>query len=503
MTHYFSEHYNDLSYPVNSNSGKGLRNSQIGAIHAIASFFTLHQENAAIVVMPTGAGKTAVLMMAPYVLSNDKVLIITPSIMVRSQITNDFQNLATLCKAGVFNEDMEKPVVYELKHKLSPDIIAELEKSDVIIATPNCGLDISESKWGKENIKLVEIDEAHHSPSPTWSKILTNLNQSKKILFTATPFRLDKKEITGDIIYNYPLSRAYRDGIFGNILFVPVKGGENKDLNIAKKAEEVFLSDREEGFLHYLMVRTDTKKNAENLESLYRGNTKLNLERIDSSMSYNTIQKCIAKLKNGELNGVICVDMLGEGFDFPNLKIAAVHVPHKSLASTLQFVGRFARTNSTNIGQAKFIAANDEELKIENFKLYSSDAIWQEMIIGMSEGRNAKEQDDRSFFKSFVDGVSFAHGDVQFSLQNINLNGHDRIYKVRDFDLDSDFPESLNVGNRVFRNDHNLQDSRCLQPSQEDLHRPYQSILSCVSTIRNASCCQMLLLPVLFLRFRS
>lgn len=43
---------------------------------------------------------------------------------------------------------------------------------------------------------------------------------------------------------------------------------------------------------------------------------------------------------------MICVDMLGEGFDFPNLKIAAIHEPHKSLASTLQFIGRFARTNA-------------------------------------------------------------------------------------------------------------------------------------------------------------
>ena len=48
--------------------------------------------------------------------------------------------------------------------------------------------------------------------------------------------------------------------------------------------------------------------------------------------------------------------MLGEGFDFPNLKIAAIHSPHKSLVSTLQFIGRFARTNAENIGTAKFIA---------------------------------------------------------------------------------------------------------------------------------------------------
>ena len=40
---------------------------------------------------------------------------------------------------------------------------------------------------------------------------------------------------------------------------------------------------------------------------------------------------------------MVCVDMLGEGFDLPALKVAAIHDPHKSLGVTLQFVGRFAR----------------------------------------------------------------------------------------------------------------------------------------------------------------
>jgi superfamily II DNA or RNA helicase len=40
---------------------------------------------------------------------------------------------------------------------------------------------------------------------------------------------------------------------------------------------------------------------------------------------------------------VVCVDMLGEGFDLPELKIAAFHDIRKSLAVTLQLAGRFTR----------------------------------------------------------------------------------------------------------------------------------------------------------------
>lgn len=452
MGNYFSNNYKKITYSLDSAKTKGLRNAQIGAIHAIASFFTLQPNQAAITVMPTGAGKTAVLMLTPFLLSKNKVLVVTPSVMVRGQIAEDFQTLSTLCKANVFKESMAKPTVYEMLNKYKDEMIPELEKADVIVATPQCALSLSESIWAVDNISLVEIDEAHHTPAKTWQQILINLSMATHALFTATPFRLDRKEIVGEIIYNYPLSLAYADGIFGEIKYVPIQSdcGENKDILIAKKAEEVLLSDREAGLEHFLMVRTDSKKNAESLERLYQENTELKLRRIDSSMNNSVVKGAIKELCSGNLDGIICVDMLGEGFDFPNLKIAAVHVPHKSLASTLQFIGRFARTNAASIGTAKFIAANDEELKIENTRLYASDAVWQDIIINMSEGKNQQEVDERRYYKDFSGGDNDDR-ENRISLQAIAVNCHDRIYKVKDFFLDRDFPEMFNVGKRMFR----------------------------------------------------
>lgn len=270
-------------------------------------------------------------------------------------------------------------------------------------------------------------------------------------MFTATPFRLDRKEITGDIVYDYPLSKAYADGIFGEIQYVPVSGGELKDINIAKKTEEVFLTDREDSLNHYLMVRTDTKDSAEVLEKLYQDNTCLRLQRIDSSMCNTKVKQCIQELKEGHLDGIICVDMLGEGFDLPNLKIAAIHVPHKSLANTLQFIGRFARTNAKDIGKAKFIAADDEDFEIENNRLYASDAVWQEMIINMSEERNQREVSNRKYYKSYESKDDSSERD-KISLHSIFPNCHDRVYRVDNFDLNADFPENLNVADRVYRN---------------------------------------------------
>lgn len=379
MSH-FSERYNDLRYTISTDGTLGLRNAQIGAIHAIASFNTLQKKIAGIVVMPTGSGKTAVLMMAPYITNSMKVLIVTPSVMVRGQIFNDFSELKTLKKALVFTNEITPPAVYELKNKYSIELQSTVEAADVIIATPQCALSLSESDISNL-FDLVLIDEAHHVPALTWQQILINMKESNHFLFTATPFRMDRKEIKGEILYTYPLSMAHRDGIFGEILYIPIDEAPEKDKLIAKEAERLFLNDRQQGYDHYLMVRTDTKEKAKYLEHLYKTETALTLKRIDSSMSFRTVELSISALKERKIDGIICVDMLGEGFDFPNLKIAAIHDPHKSLANTLQFIGRFARTNAENIGVAKFIAMNDEELMVENFKLFSSDAIWQEIIV--------------------------------------------------------------------------------------------------------------------------
>ena len=451
MGEYFENNYNKITYPIDSAKKKGLRNAPLGAIHAISAFYSVHRSVAAIVIMPTGSGKTAVLMMAPYLLRKRKVLVVTPSKMVRSQIVDDFSELRTLCKANVFKDNMRKPCVIEMEHKYSDEYQETLEKSDVIIATPSCALSLSETEWARNNIDLVEVDEAHHSPAKTWQQILVNLSRATHILFTATPFRLDRKELTGEIIFDYPLSKAYEDGIFGEIQYIPVESDDNNDIRIAKKAEEILLNDRNAGYEHYLMVRTDTKENALALADVYKKFTSLKLSKIDSSMSNSRIKEALNNLREGIIDGIICVDMLGEGYDFPNLKIAAIHAPHKSLASTLQFVGRFARTNANKIGMAKFIAANNEELAIENNRLFAKDAVWQDMIIGMSEGKNKEEQENRNYYKEYeITDVNILSA---VPIQSIRPNCHVKIYRVKGFNISSEFPDECNVANRVLRND--------------------------------------------------
>lgn len=429
-----------------------MRSAQIGAIHAIAAHSTLNKKEAAIIVMPTGSGKTAVLMMAPFVLAKKKVLVVTPSIMVRGQIYEDYKNLSTLKYIGVLNKEAPAPNVYELKNKYSDDQHESVIQADVVVGTPQVSLSLSENP---DNLLFdyIVVDEAHHVPAETWQNILLNMRHAEVLLVTATPFRLDKKEIKGDHIYSYPLSMAYKDGIFGEITYIPIEEAPDKDRLIAIEAERVLLNDRSQKLDHYLMVRTDTKEKSKNLELIYQTHTSLRLKRIDSSTTYNTIKQTITSLKAKEIDGIICVNMLGEGFDFPNLKVAAIHEAHKSLASTLQFIGRFARTNTSNIGSAKFIAMNDERLLVENYRLFSSDSIWQDIILDMSERKIYKDEANKNAIKEFISQDDLPEAKV--SLHNVRPNCHAKIYAVSSFNLDNEFPDICGVENQIYRDPTN------------------------------------------------
>ena len=430
---YFADHYQNLSYPLATATSPGLYNAQVGAIHALASHFTVHDQPA-IVTMPTGSGKTAVLMMLPFVLKSARALVITPSRLVRGQISEDFETLRTLREIGVLPDDVALPRVIELDKRISSaDDWEALRDFDVVVSTPNC------TSPGHEGIPpppadlfdLLLIDEAHHSPANTWAALLESLKATRSALFSATPFRRDRGEIPGRFAFNYPLARAYADHIFGRISYVQVnpQEDESNDAAIARKTAEVFAADRGMGLNHYVMVRTDRKSRADELAEVYRNRTPLRLKVVHSGLSNRTVKHVLGDLERGDLDGVICVNMMGEGFNFPRLKIAAVHTPHKSLEVTLQFIGRFARTNAPDVGEAKFVAVLSD-IEIERRRLFDEGAVWQEIIPELSYGRIANEVRVREQLQEFQNPVGADEDYSDLSLYSLYPRSHVKIYDI-------------------------------------------------------------------------
>ena len=96
---YFADHYNQFSFPRAEDDQPGFRDAQLGAIHSLAGHFAARHEPA-LISMPTGSGKSAVLMASAFLLRSERVLVLTPSRLVREQLAEEFRTLATLKKIG-------------------------------------------------------------------------------------------------------------------------------------------------------------------------------------------------------------------------------------------------------------------------------------------------------------------------------------------------------------------------------------------------------------------
>ena len=437
----------------------GFRPAQIAAAQAVATHF-FNARQPAIVTMPTGAGKTTVLIAAAFMLRVERVLVLTPSRLVREQIAENFRLLLDLKKINALPADLDGPRVFATEGEVGSDGEWEgLRQFDVVVATvPSVSpRDGAIPAPPADLFDLVLVDEAHHSPAKTWSRLLDLLQDAKQALFTATPFRRDEKEIKGKFVFTYDLRRAYEDRVFGDITFQPVRrppGGASIDIAIAQATESKFQADRDAGLEHLVMVRADTLPRAKELEEIYAQNTALRLAFVNGKHTLAHVKRIIGKLHSGELDGIVCVNMFGEGFNLPNLKIAAVHSPHKSLAVTLQFIGRFARTGQANIGGATFLA-EPASSGGEIDELYETGAVWRTIVQNLGAARVEEEVQTREVLDSFQ--VEAIPDMADFSLYTVRPYFHAKIFATPDgVDLmaEPDLPEKLQIIYRGISNPH-------------------------------------------------
>jgi superfamily II DNA or RNA helicase len=364
------------------------------------------------------------MMLAAFILRAKRVLIVTPSRMVRDQVGDGFRSLALLRRIGALESDGPSPVVSVLENRVSDakDWDA-LSKSDVVVSTVQAispaVADVA--KAPADFFDLIFCDEAHHVAAPTWRALLEHFRTSRRALLTATPFRRDGKNLQARIVFEYPLARARGDGVFGQLVFEPVEPAtENVDVALAKATERQLSSDRAKGHKHLVMVRTSHRARADELARVYAKHTSLRLKTVLGSHGLRRLKATVEAMTAGDLDGVICVDMLGEGFDLPALKVAALHSPHRSLAVTLQFIGRFARTTGTKTGRATFLAV-PSEIETEAQRLYVAGAEWNEIVEEASRQRIEAERETREVLESFETAAETS-GAADFDPAEVDLS---------------------------------------------------------------------------------
>lgn len=406
----------------------GLRKPQIGALHAIsASFATDRDIEPVTVVLPTGTGKTETMLSTLLYQQCPKVLVLVPSNSLRDQIGDKFESLGCLSELGVVSDLIAYPYVTRLKKGLRTveDAVALAESSNVIVATASI---LTASATNKDVVDALcsrcshlFIDEAHHISADSWNRIRERFTGRRVVQFTATPFRNDGKNLGGKIIFNYSMGEAQQAGYFKTVELVPVEEyfQERIDNTIASEGIRLLRASLARNLDHLMMARVKSKSRADDLFRLYqRLAPDLNPIVVHSDFSQTKNKECLDLLIARNSRIVICVDMLGEGYDLPNLKIAAIHDHHKSLAITLQFIGRFTRSSSsTQIGNAA-VVVNIADPGVEGAlqKLYAQGADWDVVLRRLSENRIDREVE----LQSVVDSLK-SKGDLHKQLSLWNL----------------------------------------------------------------------------------
>lgn len=381
--------FNSASRALPDTVAEGLRPPQLGALHAVGAHWSISAQPAT-VVMPTGTGKTETMLsiLAAYV--RRPMLVAVPSDALRAQTAKKFLTFGLLRQLGVLDRAAPNPIVGIItKVPNSLDAVIALERCNVIISTMSCLADSkAEPFWSEvaKRIGVLVIDEAHHIGASRWSSFREALSALPTLQFTATPFRRDGNLVDGEVIYSYPLRMAQTDGYFKHIKFEPVYEPlqSDADMAIAELAVSRLRSDVAAGLNHLMMARCSKIERATAVHEIYAKLAPELQPMLVHSEITDASQK-ISDLQAGKSRIVVCVNMLGEGFDLPQLKVAAIHDLHKSLAILLQFTGRFTRTASNNIGDASVVAnVADPNVSAALERLYSEDADWSELLSEMS-----------------------------------------------------------------------------------------------------------------------
>ncbi len=388
---------------------KGLRRPQIGALYAVLAHWST-TDAAATVVMPTGTGKTETMLALLVCAQLHRVMVVVPNSALRDQIAQKFLTLGKLAECGCIPADLHPPVVARLRHrpKSAEEVEAIFRRANVVVATMQVAGQCIPAVQKKmaELCSHLFIDEAHHIAAKTWADFKAKFVNRPIVQFTATPFRTDGKRVDGKFIYSYPLARAQKEGYFRPVTFQAVEEFDPELSNraIARRAGQILKQDIAKGLDHLLMARVDTIDRATEIARIYAAEfPEFNPVTIHTKVPAQDGKERLEALRARKSRILICVDMFGEGFDLPQLKIAALHDKHKSLAITLQFVGRFTRSLST-VGDATVVAnIADEAISNALRNLYAEDADWNFLLKMLSEAATGRARKRNEVLAGFTD----------------------------------------------------------------------------------------------------
>ncbi|PIC59064.1 restriction endonuclease subunit R [Sporosarcina sp. P12(2017)] len=394
-----------------------LRDPQVEAYRKIERYFNTPSETRkeALIVLPTGTGKTGLIAIAPYAASKKRVLVVTPQTVIADTVmgsldSGDYKNF--WYTSGVIKDVRDLPSVIHYDKKITNGV---LDIADFVVLNVHKLQERLESsllkKVPSDFFDLIIIDEAHHSEAHTWKRAIEYFGEAGVLKLTGTPFRSDGVQIQGEEIYNYSLSKAMANGYVKSLEkfnYIPdqmfftldeddktytleelralkikdnewvsrkVALAEESNLGVIRKSIEKLKSKRERtGNPHKIVAVACSIAHAEQLKTLYEDEG-LKTALVHSDMEKELLKKEFLKIDTHNVEVVINVALLGEGYDHKFLSIAAIFRPFRSDLPYQQFIGRVLR--SISLADAESIMEEDNIAQVVVHEELGLDPLWE------------------------------------------------------------------------------------------------------------------------------
>jgi superfamily II DNA or RNA helicase len=374
------------STPVSINGNQSLREPQVEGYEAAVNHFSSEGPwESAIEQIPVGCGKSGLIALLPFGIAEGRVLVIAPNLEIRRQLTDDLDVTrpdSFYRKTRVIQDTKAVPSVAVLDGDAN---IGDAEEAHIVVTNIH-QLAARVARWlpafSEDFFDMIIVDEGHHNVAPSWQGVFERFSNAKVISLTATPFRADEQPVEGRIIYQYSFRDAMQRGYVKQITAVNLNpseisftydGDEHRHslTEILELKEETWFSRgvalapecnrhiadasiqwleylrNRSGFHHQLIAVACSVAHAKQVRDLYR-ERKFDAEVIHSGLDQDQREVILTALRNGTLDVIVQVQMLGEGFDHPPLSVGAIYRPFRALNPYIQFVGRIMRVNSQN-----------------------------------------------------------------------------------------------------------------------------------------------------------
>ncbi|MCP3856049.1 MAG: DEAD/DEAH box helicase family protein [Actinomycetia bacterium] len=412
-----------------------LRDPQREAHRAVREHFADSSE-AAMLVIPVGCGKTGLISVLPFGISAGRVLVIAPNLTIRDGIAEALDIASTECfwtKTRVLSNFQQGPHMAVLDGKDAN--LHDCAESDFVVTNIQ-QLASSADRWlpqfPPDFFDMIIVDEGHHSAAESWRKTLRRFPSAKVVSLTATPFRTDRQELPGEIVYRYSFARAMLMGYIKQIrsrsaapseLYFTVTGEDKRytfDEVLALSEEAWFRKSvalspecnrhiveasiaecnqmrQRTGTHHQIIASACSIDHARQVRSIYQ-ECGYRAEAISSDLDPDKQERILRRLRDHDIDCIVQVQMLGEGFDHPALSVAAIFRPYRSLAPYIQFVGRVMRVIHQNNADhpdnrgviVSHVGLNNEQRWTDFRELDLDD---QDLVRAWTEGENGEARD--------------------------------------------------------------------------------------------------------------